>query len=211
MQQVLGVLSVLVPILYQKFFINLDYVYMYYTAQTIYVVADSINLFAATRYNLYLGIPDPILYLIGGKIAQMFEMGFTFFISLLIFSKIIPPGTESTLQSLCMTVFFFGFIMRSFIGVSINQTFFQVRSADMSGYVYLRIISLITSCIPMLYLWWVVPTRQRVSAVQQKFIEQSKTARDEAPGVHAINSDDSAVTSSGKQNGFNDDYKKTEI
>ena len=42
---------------------------MYYASQIIYVIADSLNLFAATRYILYMGIPDPLLYFFGGQLA----------------------------------------------------------------------------------------------------------------------------------------------
>ena len=52
--------------MYQKYFINYDYYYMYYASQFVYILADSLNLLAATRYNLYLGIPDPLLYFFGG-------------------------------------------------------------------------------------------------------------------------------------------------
>lgn len=121
------------------------------------MIADSLNLFTATRYNLYFGIPDPLLYLLGGELARIFELGVTFFIGYLIYLKVIPPGIETTLSSLSMTVFFFWFLIRQFIGVLINDTFFHVSSADMSNYVYLRIISLVTSTLPLFYLKFAVP------------------------------------------------------
>lgn len=77
----LGILAALVPIIYQRYLINYDYVYVFYVSQTAYVFVESLNLFAATRYNLYLGIPDPLMYFLGGTVGEIFEGTFTFFAS----------------------------------------------------------------------------------------------------------------------------------
>ena len=99
-----GWMSVLIPSLYQKYFIHRNWVSMFATAQVIYVVAESLNLLQATRYNLRLGIPDIILFMLGGQIAGVFEGGFTAFPSIVIVSKMIPPGIESTMYSLSITM-----------------------------------------------------------------------------------------------------------
>ena len=70
----------LVPVIYQNVLINYDYVYMFYVSQSAYVIVESLNLLAATRFNLYLGIPDPIIYILGGSMADVFEIGFSLFI-----------------------------------------------------------------------------------------------------------------------------------
>lgn len=206
LQQVLGIVAAIVPILYQRYFANCEFYYMYYASQTVYVVADSINLLAATRYNLYWGISDPLLYFFGGQLASILEMSIGGFAGLLIFAKIIPPGIESTLQSLSMSVFFFMFLMKSFVGIFINDTFFHMTSADMSGYVSLRIVSLVTSILPFFYLRFFIPKRAKVAALQQKFIDQQKAKVSDDDDQNAINSENSAVTSSSKLDGSNDDY-----
>lgn len=65
----LNILQTIIPVLYQKFFVHYDYIYMFYVSQAAYVIAESLNLLAATRYNLYLGIPDPLMFILGGSIA----------------------------------------------------------------------------------------------------------------------------------------------
>ena len=58
----------------------------------------------ALRLNKNLGIPDVLLYFLGGGIAAVFERGFFFFPAMIIVSKAIPPGIESTMYSLSLTM-----------------------------------------------------------------------------------------------------------
>lgn len=141
---------------------------MFALAQSVFVVADTLNFWAATRYNLIMGAPDPLLYLFGGQIAMFLEFGITFFATMLIFSKLIPPGIESTLQSIAITVLFFSIaFVRGLMGVFINNYFIGVQSGNIGGdgYVKLRAIALVCSCLPLTYMWYMVPTRDEVNAV----------------------------------------------
>lgn len=96
-------LAVLVPIIYQKWLIKYDYSIMFVISQLVYVVAESINACLTMGYNKAIGMPNIVLYVLGGSVAQNFEIGFTFFISLIIVSKLTPPGIESTMYSLSVT------------------------------------------------------------------------------------------------------------
>lgn len=98
-----GWIAVIVPILYQKWLVKYNYSVMYVISQLVYVVAESINVILTLQYNKAVGIPNIVLYVLGGSIAQNFEIGFSFFISLIIISKLTPPGVESTMYSLCVT------------------------------------------------------------------------------------------------------------
>lgn len=154
---------------------------MFATAQWAYVFADTLNFLAATRYNLDLGIPDPLLYFFGGQVARFLEFGLSFFASVLIFSALIPPGIESTLQSMTMTICIIGFfISREIIGVLMNHFFVQMTIQNMSQYYYLRLIALICSCMPLTYMWRIVPTLAEVKDVQARnFNKKEKSALEE--------------------------------
>lgn len=70
---------------------------MFATSQIAYVFADSLNFIAATRYNLDIGVSDPLIYFLGGQFARFLEFSLSVFATFLIFSSLIPPGVESTL------------------------------------------------------------------------------------------------------------------
>ena len=117
-----GWLVVLIPFLYQKFFINKNYSVMFAIAQFTYIIGESINLFLASRHNLDLGIPDLVLFFLGGAIAGVIQRGFTFFPSIIMVSKMIPPGVESTMYSLSITIIALNqFIIRAIMGVYVND------------------------------------------------------------------------------------------
>lgn len=117
----------IIPFLYHKFFAHRNYVIMFAISQIVYVGAESINFLLATRYNLQLGIPDLVLYFMGGAIAEVFERGFSFFPSMIIISKMIPPGIESTMYSLAVTALAMNqFLLRSAMGVVVNDNFIFV-------------------------------------------------------------------------------------
>ena len=99
-----GWLVVLIPFFYQKYFIKKDYIVMLSISQWVYVIAETINLSLAMRWNSMLGIPNIALYFLGGGIAAVFERGFFFFPAMIIVSKSIPPGIESTMYSLSVTI-----------------------------------------------------------------------------------------------------------
>ncbi len=100
-----------------------------------------------------------MLYFLGGKIAQKLEDGFGSFPLFIIVSKMIPPGIDSTMFSLSMSIIILSkFSLRNLTGALINDNFVHVSKANMENYYVLKIIQMLTSCIPLLYLWCLVPT-----------------------------------------------------
>ena len=128
-------------------------------SQWVYVVAETINLTLAMRWNTIVGIPDVCLYFLGGGIAAVFERGFFFFPAMIIVSKSIPPGIESTMYSLSITILSLNqFILRSTLGVLINDNFIFVSNAHMDNFAYLKLIQIVTSIIPLFYMHKFIPT-----------------------------------------------------
>ena len=134
---------------------------MIYISQWVYVVAETINLTLAMRWNTIVGIPDLALYFLGGGIASVFERGFFFFPAFIIVSKAIPPGIESTMYSLSITILSLNqFILRSALGVIINDNYIFVSKGHMDNFPCLKVIQIVTSIIPLFYMHKFIPTLQ---------------------------------------------------
>ena len=128
-------------------------------SQYVYIIAETVNLALALQWNAALGIPNLVLYFLGGAIAGVFERGFFYFPAMIIISKSIPPGIESTMYSLSLTILSLnGFILRSTLGVIINDNFIFVSNAHMENFFYLKIIQIFTSMLPLLYMYKFIPT-----------------------------------------------------
>lgn len=160
MQQVYtGWISILIPLFYQKFLIKKNYIVMFTIGQIAYVFADSFNLLLSSRLNLTIGIPDIVLFMLGGSIAERLEKGFFFFPSMIIYSKIFPVGIEATLWSLTSSVQFCSFLLlRPLMGVLINNLFIHVTVENMENYIYIKLVQLISSILPLLFMWYFIPS-----------------------------------------------------
>jgi hypothetical protein len=76
----------------------------------------------ALRVNIYLGIPDVLVFLIAGPIAQTLERGLTILPSQIIMSKLIPPGVEASMMSFSATIISLNqFTIRNIMGIYIND------------------------------------------------------------------------------------------
>lgn len=175
-----GWLSACVPIIYQKWLIKYDYSAMFVVSQLVYVMAESINLFLHLGYHETLGIPTMVLYTLGGGVAQNFEIGFTFFICLVIVSKLVPPGIESTMYSLSVTFIVLNlFVLRAIMGIVINHYFIKVDKENLDGigedrYVWLKLIAIFTPFIPFLFMFKMLPTLKETNELQEKYAEERK-------------------------------------
>jgi len=158
----------LIPCIYQKYLMKKNYVWIFFISQIAYVVADAIGILAGSRYNLDLGIPDMILYILSGNFALIFEKGFSTFGCMLLFSKLIPIGVEATMSSITMALFQMSiFIFRNIMGVILNKLIFKVNLDNLEhDYINLKILSTVGSCAPLIYMWYFVPTRNQADLVQ---------------------------------------------
>lgn len=100
----MAIFVVLIPLIYQKFFIKRDYSTIFAFTQAIYVISEAINTILALGLNLKVGIPNFLLYLLGGSIPYSLEHGMTLFVSMVIVAKMVPPGIESTMYSLSLMI-----------------------------------------------------------------------------------------------------------
>ena len=58
----------------------------------------------AFRWNLELGIPDLLIYLVFGNFAEVLEKMMVVLPSFIIMAKTTPPGVEAIMISLTMTI-----------------------------------------------------------------------------------------------------------
>lgn len=150
--------------MYQKWLVKYDYSVMFVISQLVYVVAETINAFLTLGYHKSLGIPTVLLYALGGSVAQNFEIGFTFFISLVIVSKLTPPGIESTMYSLSVTFIVLNlFVIRAIMGAKINDWFIHVTNEEFDRYIWLKVIAIFTPLIPFLFLFKLLPTLEETN------------------------------------------------
>jgi len=123
-------------------------------AQIVQLSAETINACLTLGLNKYVGIPNIILYFLGGSFALSFDKGGMFFVSCIIFSKMTPPGIESTMYSAMDTLYvMWVFILKQYMGVLINKHFIHVNNENLNeNYIYLKLITIFTSLIPFLYI-----------------------------------------------------------
>jgi len=136
-------------------------------------VSELINLLLASRYNLKMGIPDVVLYLIGGSIATRVEMGLMMFPFVLILSKIFPVGIEATMWSFCFSVMTINVsIISPLLAVFINNNFIHCSVKNMDNYIYIKYLRVFGSLLPFLFMW-LVPGLDEVDDVHKAHIEKA--------------------------------------
>lgn len=158
---ILGNLNFLIPWLYQKYYVNRDYVDMFLVSQHIFVMAEAMGICMALQINKKIGIPNVVLYLLSGKVAQIFMMGFHAMPSYMIYSKLVPKGVESTMTGITFTFVSLnlGFLRES-LGMLINDHFVHVTNKDLHQYVWLKVIAMMMNCISYIfYAYGMIPTR----------------------------------------------------
>lgn len=111
----------------------------------------------------------------GGPIAETFERGFVYLPAMILVAKITPPGIESTMYSLAVTALALSqFLIRNSAGVLINDNFVHVDNAHMENYAYLKVITIVTSFLPLTYMWWLIPTLKEADDVQKEYAKQNE-------------------------------------
>ena len=67
-------------------------------------MSELINTVLALGLNKKLGIPNLLLFMLGGSIPSSLEHGMTMFVSMIMVAKMVPPGIESTMYSLSLMI-----------------------------------------------------------------------------------------------------------
>lgn len=60
------------------------------------------------------------------------------------------------------------------MGVIVNDNFIQVTKAHMDGYVYLKVVAIVTSAIPLAYMWKLIPTLKDTEDMQKEYAKQKE-------------------------------------
>ena len=75
---------------------------------------------------------------------------------------------------------------RFLIGVWFNDQFFHVERSNLAtDYINIKILSLIGSLSPFLYMWYFVPTNEEVKMVQDRNVEYAEKKGDDGLGLQA--------------------------
>jgi len=118
-------------------------------------------------------MPDTALYFLGGAVAQVVERGLTFLPAMIIVSKATPPGIEATMCALAVTLLILNqFILRSVMGVLINDNFIFVSKGQIDDYMYLKMVCIVAAVIPLSYMWRLVPTAEETDELHQSHAQQ---------------------------------------
>lgn len=132
---------------------------MFFISQVTYVVADSAYCGLILQWNQALGIPNEVIYILAGSLATTIEHGFSFFPSFIIVQKFVPTGVESSMWSLSDSLIILNqHILRSTMGLIVNALFVNVTKSNMENYLYLKIIQALTSFLPFMYMFKLIPT-----------------------------------------------------
>jgi hypothetical protein len=124
------------------------------------VVANTLKYILVTRQNVKYGVPDVLLYIVSGQLADTLERCLTIMPSYIIMAKIIPKGIEGTLMAFSTTIVALNqFTIRAILGVIINNSFVNVTTNNLNDYYILTIIALCGSFIPFTYILCMVPKR----------------------------------------------------
>ena len=78
-------------------------------------------------------------------------------------AKVVPSGSEATIMGLPTTLMKFNnIILRNFLGVYINSITANVTKDDISNYWVLALIHLIGTCVPLLYVYCLIPSNKSI-------------------------------------------------
>lgn len=157
----IGNLNFFIPWFYQKYYADRDFKYMFLISQRIFVMSDGMAAFLAMQWNQYLHIPNSVLYLLSGSIAQTLELGFQTMTAYIIFWKLVPVGIEATISMVYQTVLSLSSVaLRETVGLLINDLFINVTNENLDNYVWLKVIGMCCNCIPFLFIYLgMVPTK----------------------------------------------------
>ena len=131
-----------------------------------------VNLVLAARLNAPLGEwSDVYLYFLGGSVADSIQMIMLFIPISIIMAKIIVPGIEGTMHALQSTIIHVSYgMLRQQVGIVINHVFFGICNKTIQFYYKLLALELLAKLIPFLYIYRLIPSKEEVDRLQEKYI-----------------------------------------
>ena len=128
-----------------------------------------------TRQNLVWGIPDGFIIIFTDIISDIFSMCLVVLPMCVLFAKITPHNIEATCFAMLAGLYNFKNSIRGYIGVTINSQFVGVTRDHMEDYWKLKVISLVCSFLPLLFLF-LIPTNKQIEVCQNRLIgKQNKS------------------------------------
>lgn len=126
-----------------------------------------------TRYNLVLGISDGFIIIFTDIIGDIFSMCLVVLPICVLFTKICPRNIEATCFALLAGLYNFKNSIRGYIGTCINMQLIGVSRDNMDDFWKLKVISLVCSCLPLLFIF-LLPSRGQIQALQKRMAEEEE-------------------------------------
>lgn len=112
-----------------------------------------------TRQNLIFGISDGFIIIFTDIIGDIFSMCLVVLPICVLFAKITPRNIEATCFAMLAGLYNFKNSIRGYIGTTINTQFIGVSRDNMDDFWKLKVISLICSCLPLLFIF-LIPSKE---------------------------------------------------
>ena len=124
-----------------------------------------------TRQNLIFGISDGFIIIFTDIIGDIFSMCLVVLPICVLFAKITPRNIEATCFAMLAGLYNFKNSIRGYIGSTINTQFIGVSRENMDDFWKLKVISLICSCLPLLFIF-LLPSQKKIEDLQKRMAEE---------------------------------------
>ena len=124
-----------------------------------------------TRQNLLFGISDGFIIIFTDIIGDIFSMCLVVLPICVLFAKITPRKIEATCFAMLAGLYNFKNSIRGYIGTTINTQFIGVSRENMDDFWKLKVISLVCSCLPLLFIF-LLPSQRKIENLQKRMAEE---------------------------------------
>lgn len=164
------VVGMITPFFYNKYIMHMESVVVIIITQIIVMVASSMCIVQASRLNLKLGIPDPVIYLGGSVLVEHLEVMIFMLHTRIITARMIPPGIEGTMMSFCSTIIHLDlFGLRKLMGLLVNKFIVGITVKNLEEkYIQLTLIKFFGACIPLAFIHLFMPTNKEIKEIQER-------------------------------------------
>ena len=114
-----------------------------------------------TRQNVAFGLGDGFIIIFTDIIGDIFSMCLVVLPLCVLFTKITPKNIEATCFAFLAGLHNIKSSIRGYIGSTVNDNFIGVTRENMDEFWKLKVISLICSCMPLLFLF-LLPTNKQI-------------------------------------------------
>ena len=132
-------------------------------------MSDGLSSILALGWNQLIYIPNVVLYVISGSIAQTLEGGFSTMTCYILFTKLVPVGIEATIFMVYSTVLELSQgALRETVGIIINDNFIHVTNENLDNYWQLKVIGMCCNCIVFFFICCgLIPTKVQADELQK--------------------------------------------